>query len=462
MRDVKSDALVFFGATGDLAFKKIFPAFQRMVKSGKLNVPVIGVAREGWSLERLQARAKDSVEQHGGGLDPEAFPKLMQLLRYVEGEYTTPQTFQNLRQALNSSQHPIHYMAVPPDLFETVVRQLHQSGCDRQARLILEKPFGHNLASARHLNQVVHRYFDEPQVFRIDHYLGKDAVQNLVFFRFANTFLEPIWNNRYVENVQITLAEDFGIKGRGAFYDKTGTVRDVIQNHLLQVLSNIAMEPPPVSDDTETLRDEKVKVLKAIAPLLPRQLIRGQFRGYRDEPGVDPNSNTETFAALHLRVGSWRWQGVPFYIRAGKCLAVDRTEVIIKLKRPPPIVLGLDHTSNYVRFRLGPEFTIALGATVRESYTEANGHDLELVAAHHHEGFEDDPYAELLGDALQGETFRFARQDYVLEAWRIVDSVLDLGDRPTEYEPGTWGPAEASKLVPGGWLEPQGADAHQG
>jgi glucose-6-phosphate 1-dehydrogenase len=459
MSDVKSDALVFFGATGDLAFKKIFPAFQRMVKSGKLNVPVIGVAREGWSLERLQARAKDSVEQHGGGVDPEAFPKLMKLLRYVEGEYTTPQTFQNLRQALNSSEHPIHYMAVPPDLFETVIKQLHQSGCDRQARLILEKPFGHNLASACHLNQVVHRYFDEPQVFRIDHYLGKDAVQNLVFFRFANTFLEPIWNNRYVENVQITLAEDFGIRGRGAFYDNTGTVRDVIQNHLLQVLSNIAMEPPPVSYDTETLRDEKVKVLKAIAPLLPRQLIRGQFRGYRDEAGVKPNSNTETFAAVHLRVGSWRWQGVPFYIRAGKCLRVNRTEVIIKLKRPPPLVLGLDHRSNYIRFRLGPEFTIALGATVRESFTEAGGHDLELVAAHHHEGFEDDPYAELLGDALQGETFRFARQDYVLEAWRIVDPVLNLDHRPTEYEPGTWGPPEAGSLVPGGWLEPNVAES---
>jgi glucose-6-phosphate 1-dehydrogenase len=453
MTEAKSDALVFFGATGDLAFKKIFPALQRMVKSGKLDVPVIGVAREGWSLERLQARAKDSVEKNGGGLDPIAFPKLMQLLRYVEGEYTTPKTFQSLRQTLNSAEHPIHYMAVPPDLFETVIKELHHSGGDRQARLILEKPFGHNYASAQHLTQVVHRYFNEPQVFRIDHYLGKDAVQNLVYFRFANAFLEPIWNNRYVENVQITLAEDFGIKGRGAFYDKTGTVRDVIQNHLMQVLSNIAMEPPPVSYDTETLRDEKVKVLKAIAPLLPRQLVRGQFRGYRDEPGVSPESNTETFAALCLQVRSWRWQGVPFYIRAGKCLAQNRTEVLVKLKRPPPIVPGLDRTSNYVRFRLGPEFTMALGATARDSSSSAGGRDLELVADHQHGGSEDDPYAELLGDALHGETFRFARQDYVLEAWRIVDSVLNLDDRPYEYEPGSWGPTEANSMIPGGWLQ---------
>jgi glucose-6-phosphate 1-dehydrogenase len=456
MTRTASDALVFFGATGDLAFKKIFPALQGMVRSGILKVPVIGVARGDWNLERLRARARESVLRYGGGVHPEAFPQLVKLMQFVKGEYTAPATFVSLRRQLGPAEHPLHYMAVPPDLFEVVVHQLHQTGCSKGARLMMEKPFGRDLASARRLNRVVQRYFNEQAIFRIDHYLGKDAVQNLVFFRFANSFLEPIWNHRYVDSIQITMAENFGISGRGSFYDKTGAVRDVVQNHLMQVLSNIAMEPPPISYDIETLRDEKVKVLKAITPLEPTQLVRGQYRGYGSENGVAPGSRTETFAALRLKVDSWRWQGVPFFIRAGKRLPVTRTEVVVKLKRPPPIVRGHNLKSNYVRFRLSPEFVIALGATVREPSEETRGHDLELIAAHNHEGAETDPYAALLGDALRGETFRFARQDYVMEAWRIVDPVLSLEELPFEYEPGTWGPEEAGTLLPEGWLEGSG------
>ena len=458
MSQQRADALVFYGATGDLAFKKVFPALQRMVRDGILDVPLVGIARGGWTLERLKARARESVEAHGGGVDPEAFPRLMGLLRYVEGDYSDPATFDALRRTLGRSQHPLHYMAIPPGLFEEIVRQLGRTGCNVGARLVLEKPFGRDLASAQRLNSILHRLFDEKAIFRIDHYLGKDAVENLIFFRFSNAFLEPIWNRRYVQDVQITLAEDFGIFGRGAFYEEAGAIRDVVQNHLLQVLSNVAMEPPPGNPDPETLRDEKVKVLKSIPALEPGQVVRGQFRGYRGERGVAPDSRTETYAAVRLEVNSWRWQGVPFFIRAGKNLPVNRTEVVVRLRCPPPIVAGHQPTPNYVRFRLSPDFTIALGASVRASGAKGAGQDLELVASHSHDETEADPYAELLGDAMKGETFRFARQDYVEEAWRIVDPVLGTGAPPTLYEPGTWGPPEAETFVPGGWFDSGAAE----
>ncbi len=454
MTNSHSDALVFFGATGDLAYKKIFPSLQAMVKRGNLNVPVIGVAKAGWNLEQLRARAKDSLEKHGG-LDPGAFEKLLGLLRYVDGDYQDPATFTALRKELKDAQHPAHYLAIPPALFETVVRHLADSNCARGGRVIVEKPFGHDLASARELNRVLLGTFDEAAIFRIDHYLGKRAVNNVLAFRFANTFVESFWNRNFIESVEITMAEDFGVQGRGGFYDQTGTIRDVVQNHLFQVLSNLAMEPP-VGMDSESVRDEKVKVLKAIPAVEEKNLVRGQFRGYRDENGVAKDSQTETFAALKLEVNSWRWKGVPFYIRAGKLLPTTCTEIVAKFHKPPTLIPDNELVENHLRLRLSPEITIAMG--MMNLAADADGLSLqsgEMVANHVPRADEMDAYERVLGAAMEGDSTLFAREDYVEEAWRIVEPVLKKRTPVYQYAPRTWGPQEVERVTPpAGWNNP--------
>jgi glucose-6-phosphate 1-dehydrogenase len=454
MSAIHSDAFVFFGATGDLAYKQIFPSLQGMVKHGHLNIPVIGVAKAKWNLEQLKARAKDSLEKHGG-VDPGAWEKLSGLLRYVDGDYNDPTTFQNVRKELGNAQHPAHYMAIPPVLFETVVEQLVKSGCAKGGRIIIEKPFGNDLASAQALNKILLNSFDEQDIFRIDHFLGKRPVNNMMVFRFANSFMEPFWNRNYIESVQITMAEDFGVQGRGAFYDQTGAIRDVVQNHLFQILSNLAMEPP-VRTDSEAVRDEKVKVLKAMHTLKENDLVRGQFRGYRAEPGVAKDSKVETFAALRVEIDSWRWKGVPFYIRAGKTMPVTCTEVSAKLRLPPTVIQECRLMKNYLRFRVSPNVDIAMGVTVMAPGEQMTGEATEMLAHHHTLPTEIGAYEVLLGDAMAGDSTLFARQDYVEEGWRIVDPVLKLATPVYEYDQGTWGPPEVANQVvpPGGWENP--------
>ena len=454
MTNSHSDALVFFGATGDLAYKKIFPALQAMIKRGHLNVPVVGVAKAGWTLDQLKARAYDSLEKHGG-VDPSAFEKLVSLLRYVDGDYQDPATFSALRKELKDAHNPAHYLAIPPVLFETVVENLAKSNCSMGARVIVEKPFGHDLASAQELNKVLLSVFDEADIFRIDHYLGKQPVNNLLAFRFANTFVEAFWNRNYIESVQITMAEDFGVQGRGAFYDQTGTIRDVMQNHLFQILSNLAMEPP-AGFDSESVRDEKVKVLKSMPALEAKDVVRGQFRGYLDENGVAKDSQTETFAALKLEINSWRWKGVPFYLRAGKCLPTTCTEIVAKFHKPPSLIPDNVLTENHLRMRISPEVTIAMGmmslAPAAERISLQAG---EMVASHSPGADEMDAYERVLGAAMEGDRTLFAREDYVEEAWRIVEPLLRKNSPICPYVPNTWGPSEVERVTPpGGWQDP--------
>jgi glucose-6-phosphate 1-dehydrogenase len=454
MRTSQSDALVFFGATGDLAFKKIFPALQAMAQRGHLDVPVIGVGRSDWTADQLRARARESLEK-SGEVDPVACEKLCGLLRYVSVDYSAPKTFQTLRKELGGAERPAHYLAIPPQMFEPVVQHLEQSGCAKGARVLVEKPFGRDLASAQELNRVLRNTFDESAIFRIDHFLGKRPVHNLHFFRFANAFLEPIWNHHYIESVQIILAEDFGVQGRGGFYEETGAIRDVIQNHLFQVLTNLAMEPA-ADTGSESLRDEKVKVLKAIPPLAAQDLVRGQFIGYRKEKDVAADSEIETYAAMRLEIENDRWQGVPFFLRAGKCLPVTCTEVVVRLRRPATLYQDLDLKPNALRLQISPDILFALSMNVLGPDEQNPGQSVEMVACRQQGADEPSAYERVLSDAMQGDATLFARQDYAEEAWRIVDPVLKADTPVHAYKPKTWGPSQVDRIVSpaGGWHNP--------
>jgi glucose-6-phosphate 1-dehydrogenase len=452
----ESDAFVFFGATGDLAYKKIFPALYSMIRRGGFHIPIIGMARAGWDLDKLKDRARDSITHNGNDFDEATFSKLAGLLRYVDGDYGDPGTFDKLRSQLGLAKSPIHYLAIPPSMFGSVVRGLKKSGCADDARVIVEKPFGRDLSTAQGLDRTLHEVFDESSIFRIDHYLGKEAVQNILYFRFANTFLEPIWNREYIRDIQITMAENFGVQGRGAFYEEVGCVRDVVQNHLLQVIALLAMDAP-TGHDPKIMQAEKLRIFRAMRPLDPKEVVRGQFRGYRDEAGVAKDSQIETFAALRLHIDTWRWADTPFYIRAGKNLPVTATEVRITLKKPPLDIFdpSVDMPANYVRLRLSPEVVISEGALVKRNGEDMRGEPVELTARHQ-SSTEKSPYERLLGDAIRGDTALFTQDESVEAAWRVVDPILSGGLPVLPYDPGSWGPEEAQDIVNGGdtWHDP--------